>query len=135
MVCPGGKIAITSWGEKVFEPANQQFWNIIESERPDLVTKSKPWDKINNPTSLQSLLEKAGVTNIDVFAQSTTHKLSSSEDWWTMALGGGYRGVIEQLNDLEKKRVREMNQQFLESNQIRALDVDILYAVGHKAIE
>ncbi len=36
MLRPSGKLAITSWGERVFEPVNQKFWNVIESERPVL---------------------------------------------------------------------------------------------------
>ncbi|MCU0551800.1 MAG: class I SAM-dependent methyltransferase [Leptolyngbya sp. Prado105] len=35
MLRPGGKLAITSWGERVFEPANRVFWDAIAVERPD----------------------------------------------------------------------------------------------------
>ncbi len=135
MVRPGGKLAITSWGNRVLEPANQQFWNIIESERPDLSKKSRPWDNINQPTSLQTLLETAGITDIQVFTESTTHELASPEDWWTIILGSGYRGIIEQLTPPVRKLVREMNLQFLENNEIHALDVDVLYAIAYKSTE
>ena len=130
MVRPGGKLAITSWGNKVFEPANQEFWRIIKSERPDLYKTSMPWDQINEPASLQNLLETAGVKNVKVFTEIGTHELASPEDWWTIILGGGYRGIIEQLEPSTRKRVRDMNLQFLENNAINSLDVDVLYAIA-----
>jgi ubiquinone/menaquinone biosynthesis C-methylase UbiE len=54
MVRPGGQLAVTSWGEQVFEPANQGFWSAIEAERPDLVKQFRPWDRISDAVSLQA---------------------------------------------------------------------------------
>ena len=34
MLRPGDQLAITSWGQRVFEPANTTFWDTIEAERP-----------------------------------------------------------------------------------------------------
>ncbi len=42
MLRPGGKLAITSWGKRVFEPANQTFWDLIKAERPDLYKEYTP---------------------------------------------------------------------------------------------
>lgn len=42
MVCPGGQLAITTWGTNLFEPANTIFWDVIRVERP----KSKKWKPI-----------------------------------------------------------------------------------------
>jgi hypothetical protein len=37
MVRPGGRLAITTWGPDLFEPANSAFWEAIREERPDLL--------------------------------------------------------------------------------------------------
>jgi ubiquinone/menaquinone biosynthesis C-methylase UbiE len=132
MVRPGGKLAITSWGEIVFEPANQAFWQIIRSERPELYKEFTPWDRIRNPASLQKLLAEAGATQIEVVARADMHELSTPEDWWKMIMGGGIRGTIEQLDLAAKERVRQANLQFLQDNAVHALDVTVLYAVAHK---
>lgn len=132
MVRPGGKLAITSWGEKVFEPANQGFWRAIEAERPDLSKKFTPWDRINDPVSLQALLETGGATKVEVIAEACTHELAAHEDWWTMALGGGFRGTIDQLDPAATERVRQANLQYLQTNDVQALDVDVLYSIAHK---
>jgi ubiquinone/menaquinone biosynthesis C-methylase UbiE len=132
MVRPGGKIAITSWGNNVFEPANQAFWQLIKSERPDLHKEFTPWDRIRDPDSLQALLAEAGTTQIEVVAIADMHELSTPEDWWTMIMGGGIRGTIEQLDPSTKERVRQANLQFLQDNAVDALDVTVLYAIAQK---
>ena len=132
MVRPGGKLAITSWGEKVFEPANQAFWAAIEAERPDLVRKFTPWDRIRDRASLQALLEAGGATQVEVFAEVGTHALASPEDWWTIVLGGGFRGTIDRLDPAAKSRVRQANLHFLRTNEVHALEVDVLYAIAQK---
>jgi ubiquinone/menaquinone biosynthesis C-methylase UbiE len=132
MLRPGGKLAITSWGARVFEPANQTFWNAIQSERPELYKQFTPWYRIGDPDSLQALLESGGAKNVEVFAETDSHKLATPEDWWTMVMGGGIRGTIDQLKLVEKDRVRSINLEFLRSNHIHALDSDVLYALAKK---
>lgn len=132
MVRPGGKLAITSWGEKVFEPANQTFWGVIEAERPDLVKKFMPWDRISDPASLQALLEAGGATQVEVFSEVATHELASPEDWWTMVLGSGFRGTINQLDSAARERVRQANLQYLQTNEVHSLEVNVLYAIAQK---
>ncbi|MCU0553058.1 MAG: class I SAM-dependent methyltransferase [Leptolyngbya sp. Prado105] len=132
MLRPGGKMAITSWGEKVFEPANRVFWDAVRMERPDLVKQFTPWDRIRELDLLKALLEAGGATQVEVFAEAGTHPLVTPEDWWTMCLGGGCRGTIDQLDAAAQERVRDTNLQFLQQQQIQALDVDVLYAMSYK---
>ena len=132
MLCPGGKLAITSWGERVFEPANRIFWNAIESERPDLYKQFTPWDRISDPASLQALLESAGAKQVEVFAEADSHELAAPEDWWTMIMGGGLRGTIDQLDLATKEHIRSVNLEFLRTNEIHSLDSDVLYAIAQK---
>jgi ubiquinone/menaquinone biosynthesis C-methylase UbiE len=132
MLRPGGKLAITSWGKQVFEPAKQVFWDAIEAERPDLVRKFAPWDRISEPASLQALLEAGGATQVEVFSEVGTHELASPEDWWTIVMGGGFRGTIDQLDPSAVARVRQANLDFLENHQVSSLEVNVLYAVAHK---
>ena len=78
------------------------------------------------------MLSEAGATQIEVVAEADMHQLSSPEDWWTMVMGGGIRGTIEQLDSAAKERVRQANLQFLQNHAVHALDVTVLYAVAHK---
>jgi ubiquinone/menaquinone biosynthesis C-methylase UbiE len=132
MLRPGGKLAITSWGTRVFEPANQTFWNAIKIERPELYKQFTPWYRIGDTDSLKALLESSGATNVEVFAEIDSHQLTTPEDWWTMVMGGGIRGTIDRLDAATQARVRSVNMQFLQDNHIQALDSDVLYAISQK---
>jgi ubiquinone/menaquinone biosynthesis C-methylase UbiE len=132
MVRPGGKLAITSWGKNVFEPANQVFWKSIENERPDLYLQFTPWDRISDAASLKALLEAGGATQVEVFEEIGTHELTRPEDWWTMVMGGGCRGTIEKLDSATKKRIEQTNLDFLRSERINSLKVNVLYAIAEK---
>jgi ubiquinone/menaquinone biosynthesis C-methylase UbiE len=132
MVHPGGKLAITSWGKNVFEPANRVFWKSIETERPDLYMQYTPWERIGDAVSLKELLEAGGATQVEVFEETGTHELTCPEDWWTMVMGGGCRGTIEKLDSATKKRIEQTNLDFLRSEGINSLKVDVLYAIAHK---
>lgn len=132
MVRPGGKLAVTSWGENLFEPAHQFFWDTVEAECPDLRQKFTPWERIGNPASLQALLESSGAKKVEVWAEANTHQLTAPEDWWTIVLGSGFRNTIEQLNPIARERVRQANLQLLRTNEVRSLKVDVLYAIAQK---
>jgi ubiquinone/menaquinone biosynthesis C-methylase UbiE len=132
MLRPGGKLAITSWGQRVFEPANQTFWDSIQSERPDLYKQFTPWYRIGEPASLQALLAAGGATNITVVAEVDQHAIATPEDWWTMVMGGGIRGTVDQLDDETRARVQSANLEFLRTHNIQNLTSDVLYAIAHK---
>jgi trans-aconitate methyltransferase len=132
MLRPGGKLAITSWGERVFEPANRIFWNALESERPDLYKQYTPWNRISDPVALQALLESAGANQVEVFAEADSHELATPEDWWTMVMGGGLRGTINQLDLATKEHIHSVNLEFLRTHEIHSLDSDVLYAIARK---
>jgi Putative restriction endonuclease len=68
----------------------------------------------------------------EVFAQTDSHKLATPEDWWTMVMGGGIRGTVDQLDPATRERVRSVNMQFLRDNNIYVLDSDVLYAIAQK---
>lgn len=132
MVKPGGRLAITTWGPNLFEPANAAFWEVIEGERPDLHRAFNPWDRISEPEGLGRMLAKAGVQNVDILAESGTHPLNEPEDWWKIALGSGYRGTLEQLDSATFTRVRSANLSHLVRSRTAAIETNVLYAVARK---
>jgi ubiquinone/menaquinone biosynthesis C-methylase UbiE len=42
-VRPGGQLAVTTWGPRLFEPANSAFWESVREVRPDLYKGFNPW--------------------------------------------------------------------------------------------
>jgi 2-polyprenyl-3-methyl-5-hydroxy-6-metoxy-1,4-benzoquinol methylase len=133
MVKPGGRLAITTWGPNLFEPANGAFWEAIHAERPDLHRGFNPWDRISKPGGLRAMLADADIHSVDILAEAGTHPLNSPEDWWKIALGSGYRGTLEQLDADALARVRESNLSRLDQGRVQAIETNVIYAVATKA--
>ena len=132
MVRPGGQLAITTWGPNFCEPANTIFWDTVRMERPDLYKGFNPWDRICDPQSVKAMLKEGGVDTADVVAESGRHRLKEPDDWWTVVLGSGYRGTIEQLDPGARERVRQANLTSVQNSRIRAVDTNVVYAVARK---
>jgi SAM-dependent methyltransferase len=109
LVRPGGRLAITTWGPRFFEPMNTAFWNAVREARPDVYKGFNPWDRISRPDSLRSLLVQAGVDDPVVHLENDAHLLPTPEAWWSLVLGTGYRGTVEQLDAASRERVRQAN--------------------------
>jgi ubiquinone/menaquinone biosynthesis C-methylase UbiE len=131
-VRPGGKLAVTTWGPNLFEPANDAFWCSIKNARPDLYKGFNPWDRIDSPESLRGIFDQAGIASPTITREDRLHLINSAEDWWTIVLGSGYRGTIEQLDLAERQKVQEANLAFIRDEKISAIETNVLYAFAAK---
>ena len=129
---PGGQLAITTWGPRVLEPGSSAFWNAVRNERPDLYKSFNPWDRINEPRALASMLLEAGVHTDDLLAEAGAQPLSSPEDFWTIAMGSGYRGTIEQLDQETRKRVCHATLDYISKDRVRSVETNAVYAIARK---
>jgi ubiquinone/menaquinone biosynthesis C-methylase UbiE len=128
----GGTVAVTTWGPRLFEPANAAFWNSVRSVRSDLYKGFNPWDRVSEPEALRLLLESAALTEIEVTAETDAHPINSPEDWWAMVLGSGYRGTVDQLSPSERERVRAENLDLIRRETISSVETNVMYAIGKK---
>jgi len=128
----GGKLAITTWGPRFFEPASTAFWESVRSVRPDLYKGFNPWDRISDVDAVTSLLTAAGLENVEVVAESGFQPVNSPDDWWAMIMGSGYRGTIAQLDPADQKRVRNANLDFIRRTSLRSLESNVVYATAIK---
>lgn len=132
LVRPGGQLAVTTWGARLFEPASTAFWNSIRAVKPDLYKGFNPWDRISEPQALRMLLEGAGAESVQVAVETGTHRLGSPDDWWSMVLGSGYRGTVDQLAADDRERVRRENLAFIREAGIEAVEANVVYATATK---
>jgi len=132
VVRPGGKLAITTWGPRFFEPATTAFWDSVREVRPDLYKGFNPWDRICDPASVRTLLRDGGVDDADVVAEAGTHPIPSPEAWWSAVLGSGYRGTVELLDAAARERVRAANLNYIRNSGVRAVEANVVYAIAAK---
>lgn len=134
LVRPGGRLVITTWGTALFEPMNSVFWRAVREVRPELYRGWNPWDRIDHADSLRGLFLDSRVScrRLQIEDQCSTHVLTCAEDWWTLVLGSGYRGVVDRLSTAERDHVRvACAREFAERN-VMAVGASVLYAVAHK---
>jgi len=133
LVRPGGQLAVTTWGPNLFEPANTAFWRSIKNVWPELYKGFNPWDRISDPANLEKILSEGGVELPRITAENRFHLINSAEDWWTIILGSGYRGTIEQLDASERDRVKDANLAFIREAKISAIETNALYVLATKS--
>jgi hypothetical protein len=133
LVRRGGQLAVTTWGPNLFEPANEAFWRSVKNVRADLYKCFNPWDRINDPANLKNILMEGGVEAPKITAENRLHPVNSPKDWWTIVLGSGYRGTIEQLDASERQRVKDANLAFIRDAKISAIETNVLYALASKS--
>jgi len=131
-VRPGGKLAVTTWASNFCKPASDAFWRSIKNVRPDLHKGFNPWDRIDSPESLRAVFDQAGVGSPTITREDRLHPINSAEDWWTIVLGSGYRGTVEQLNLAERQKVQEANLAFIHDEKVSAIETNVLYALATK---
>ena len=129
---PGGKLAVTTWGPNFLEPASNAFWRSIKNVRADLFKGFNPWDRIADPESLRRILDEGGVVSPKIIAENRFHAIKSAQEWWTIVLGTGYRGTIEQLTPTERQKVKEANLAFIRDDKILDIETNVLYALATK---
>ena len=134
MVCPGGRLAITTWGPRVLEPGTSIWWNAVKEVRPDLVPSVSPWERITEPQAVRNLLQEAGITDAEIVAESGCQTLRSPDDWWTILLGSGFRWTIDQLGSAAAERVRLANLDQMRRRKIKAVEINAIYAAARKPI-
>jgi SAM-dependent methyltransferase len=129
-VRPGGQLAVTVWGPRLFEPGTSAFWSAVEAERPDLVRGFQPWTRVTDPVSLAALFTQAGVVPPTVEAESGTQPVGGPDDWWAIVLGTGFRGTVERLGPEAGVRVRRAN--LAAAVGITEVETNVVYAIARK---
>lgn len=134
MLRPGGRLAITTWGPRLWAPMYEVWRDAVRAERPDLVTDFHPWDQLTDPTAVARLLGEAGVPQrvVKVVPEFDRWPLRGPHDWWTIVMGSGLRWTMEQLPPDARARVRERNLAYVRDRRIDWLTCNVLYATARK---
>jgi SAM-dependent methyltransferase len=132
LVRPAGVLAVTVWGPEFLEPATTAFWTAVGAERPDLMSRFRPWTRITDAAALFELFQHGGTATPMVEAEPGTHPLADPQDWWTIVMGTGYRATVQQLEPAAVQRVRAANIAWLRDHEVRELQANVVYARARK---
>jgi SAM-dependent methyltransferase len=129
-VRPGGRLAITTWGEGVFDPADTIFWDAVKRARPDLHKGFNPWERVGDRAKLRALLEEAGIAGSEITFEEGLHPLATPEAFWDLVLGSGYRGTVDVMTGSESAAVRTEVLAALRAGRVTAINASVLYATA-----
>lgn len=135
MVRPGGQLAITTWGPRIFAPAYEIWLEAVRRVRPDLLAAFNPWDRITTPEAVRKLFHDGGIRTVDVVAEDGYQTLRTPEDFWTIALGSGLRWTIDQMGAEVASGVRQDVLDRLADGGVDRVETNVIYAVAgeHRA--
>jgi ubiquinone/menaquinone biosynthesis C-methylase UbiE len=131
-VRPGGVLAVTTWGRTVLEPVTRHFWDAVRDERPDLHTAFRPWDRMATPAELVALFAAARIPAAHAETERRSFDVREVEDLWSVVLGSGYRGTLEQIDVEGRERLRGRVLDALRRDGVRALEMEVLYGSACK---
>src|SRR5436189_3835783 len=132
MVRPGGQIAITTWGPRMFEPGSAAWWAAVKQFRPDLLSAFNPWERIITAQAVRQLLRESGIEKAEVVTEEGQQALQSPDDWWSIVCGSGYRWTLDQMEQETATRVKEANLLTLRESNAKCIDTNVIYAVAVK---
>lgn len=132
MLRPGGRLIATVWGPNSFHPAADVFAEELRRVRPDIPPVVMPWERLIKPAGFQQLFMEGGAAIPKVHSGADRQKLEQPEDWWTIVMGSGFRGDVDQLTDEEHSIVREQVLARIWSENITEIDTGALHAVARK---
>lgn len=127
-VAPGGVLAVTTWGLELFEPGNTVFWDAVRSLRPELFMGFSPWARVATVETLATMMRDGGAATEDVVMEPGRHAIRGGEDFWTIAVGSGYRGTIDKLTPEERDHVHRRVVDTIDERGIREIRTDVVYA-------
>ena len=126
-VGPGGKLAVSTWGRRLFEPGSTMFWDAVEAERSDLRPARQPYAPMSDPAGLSRLFTEAGAPAPEIDEETVVQSAGPS-DFWTLVLGSGYRLPIDLMGADAASRVRAALQQRMAREPATDTVTDVLYA-------
>jgi ubiquinone/menaquinone biosynthesis C-methylase UbiE len=126
---PGGVLAVTAWGPRLFEPLYSSFLESVRAHR-SWTEEYRPWDRLTTPDQVSQLMSAAEALDVEITLESGTETLARPDDWWTIVLGTGLRWFVDQLDPWSVDEVR--CESLARARVVRAVETNVIYGVARK---
>lgn len=127
LVRPGGVLAVTTWGPRIFAPLYTPFLDAVRAHRPGMA-EYRPWDRLTSEEDVASLMREAGLTDVAIAGEAGEEPLERPEAFWTIALGTGLRWFIEQLDPASRDAVHADS--LRRARGVPSIETNVVYTVA-----
>ncbi|HVW34183.1 MAG TPA: methyltransferase domain-containing protein [Acidimicrobiia bacterium] len=128
----GGRIAVSVFGEHVFDPMRQVFVETVGELAPD-VEVLQPWRRTEKLPVLRTVFEAAGISDVAVVTEDDRLPLRSPGDWWRIVMGSGFRRTVAALDDPAVAELRRRCEAHIADHGIDHIVNRTHYAVARAA--
>jgi ubiquinone/menaquinone biosynthesis C-methylase UbiE len=126
-----GKVVITSFYENSFSPPVDVFFSCLK--RYGIEPPIMSWKRVATKEKCSALFEGAGMKNVFVELIDSGYSLNSPDEWWQIVWNGGFRGLVEKLEEKDlarfKKELLVEISELANDSGIR-MEMGIIYTVG-----
>ena len=127
LVRPGGKLAVTTWGPRFFEPGYTEWKTVLATVAPEFVNDFNPWDRITSVEAVRQLIALEG-SEVTVVAEDSVQALREPADFWRVAMGSGLRWPIEQMGQEKAAILKERVLERLTS--VTGIETNVIYGIS-----
>lgn len=127
----GGRVAVTSFFETAFSPLVEVFFSCLA--RYGITPPTMAWKRVASPEQCAALFAGAGLQSVTVDQVDCGYSLNSPEEWWQIVWNGGFRGLVQQLEEDELRRFKA--EHLAELAELSAgegirMEMGIIYTIG-----
>lgn len=126
---PGGVLAVTTWGPRLFAPLYSTFLASARARRT-WHEEYRPWDRLETVDQVAQLMRAADLADIDVTLECSVESLAAPDDWWSVVLGTGLRWFVDQFAPETADAVRL--ESLASAREVRSVETNVIYAIARK---
>jgi ubiquinone/menaquinone biosynthesis C-methylase UbiE len=126
---PGGRMGVAVFGEMVFDPLRQVFYDAVSDLAPDAEVL-QPWRRTEDLAVFRRIFEDAGVADVTIVTEDDRLPLRSPGDWWRVVMGSGFRRTVVALDGKIVTEVRQRCDAYIAEHRISEIVNRTHYAVA-----
>jgi ubiquinone/menaquinone biosynthesis C-methylase UbiE len=136
VVKPQGTVAFSAFGEGILEPMMAMYESLLRDYGVEIISPT-PLYRLNTQELCESVLNDAGLVNVNIQIAYRNYHISSAEEWIALVKNSGFRFPLERLD-------KKYMDQFIAAHKAQIsqlatekgihLQVPIIVASGQKPI-
>jgi len=126
---PGGVLAVTTWGPRLFEPLYSSFLKTVRAQR-SWSEEYRPWDRLTTEQQVAQLMRAGELSRVEITPERGAQTLARPDDWWTIVCGTGLRWFVDQLDPEAAEAVG--SECLRDARDVPSVETNVIYAVGRR---
>ena len=127
-----GSVMMSSFCGDSFLPQGELLVKHLREHGLHIPEKPLGWKRIATTDKLEALFAAAGLQNIVIARQSFGY-YTTLDGWWEVVWNAGFRGLVEQLEDLDKFKQAHLSEvEKLMDEKGLWLEVDVHFTKGNR---